>query len=104
MTDRNELRAAIDSLLDGWFPMTSAALRAGCSERLMAAVAPVLDKQQAEIDRLHSWDGLMELLDEHWPADIFTGESGDPGPRIVALIRMVDQARAAAATSSGDER
>jgi hypothetical protein len=32
----------------------------------------------------------MELLDEHWPADIFTGESGDPGPRIVALVRMVD--------------
>lgn len=49
----------------------------------------------AEIERLHSWDGLMELLDEHWPEDIFPTlpdtDKRDPGPRIVSLLRMVDR-------------
>ena len=51
-----------------------------------------------EIDRLHTWDGLMELLDEHWPEDIFPTlpdtDKRDPGPRIVSLLRMVDRLRA----------
>lgn len=46
-----------------------------------------------EIERMHSWDGLMRLLDEHWPADIFPTLAGtdgrDPGPRIVSLLRWV---------------
>lgn len=47
----------------------------------------------------HSWAGLMELLDEHWPADIFpTRFEDDPkrdaGPRIVSLMRWVDQLQA----------
>ena len=60
-------------------------------ERLLAA----LDEARAEVERLHSWSGLMELLDEHWPADIFPtlpdDDRRDLGPRIVSLIRMVDQ-------------
>lgn len=52
----------------------------------------------AELERLHTWDGLMSLLDEHWPEVIFPTiedqESRDPGPRIVSLIRWVDQLRA----------
>ena len=52
---------------------------------------------RAEVERLHSWDGLMELLDEHWPADIFPTledtTSRDPGPRIVSLLRWVERLR-----------
>lgn len=35
----------------------------------------------------------MALLDEHYPADVFTGASGDLGPRVVALIRECDVLR-----------
>lgn len=48
-------------------------------------------------DQLASWDFLMELLDEHYPADVFPTlpdtERRDPGPRIVSLIRHLDAAR-----------
>jgi len=48
-----------------------------------------------EQERLISWAGLMELLDEHWPADIFpTLEDDlerDAGARIVSLLRWVDR-------------
>lgn len=63
-------------------------------DRLVSA----LKEAQAENERMHSWDGLMALLDEHWPADIFPTmddrEDRDPGPRIVSLIRWVEQLRA----------
>ncbi|AVI04339.1 hypothetical protein SEA_NORMANBULBIEJR_83 [Mycobacterium phage NormanBulbieJr] len=52
----------------------------------------------AEVERLHTWDGLMELLDEHWPADIFPtlpdDDKRDPGPRIISLLRWVSRLRA----------
>lgn len=51
----------------------------------------------AEVERLHSWDGLMSLLNEHYPEDIFPTmqdrEDRDPGPRIVSLIRTLGQLR-----------
>lgn len=60
-------------------------------------VLPYTGKLEAEVERLHSWAGLMELLDEHYPASIFAGdgsdESADPGARIVALVREVDRLR-----------
>jgi hypothetical protein len=45
-----------------------------------------------------SWAGLMALLDEHWPDDIFPtlthdDVKRDAGPRIVSLIRWVDRLR-----------
>src|SRR5690606_15484370 len=60
------------------------------------------DEARAEVERLHSWVGLLELLDEHWPADIFivpdtpddamhTGRHRDTGPIILGLIRWVDR-------------
>lgn len=56
---------------------------------------------EAEVARLHSWEGLLELLDDHWPEDIFPtlpdDQSRDPGPRIVSLIRWVDELRATVA-------
>lgn len=45
-----------------------------------------------------TWAGLLSILDEHYPADVFMGgEGSDPGPRIVALAREVAQLRASAA-------
>ena len=45
-----------------------------------------------------SWAGLMELLDEHWPADLFPTLEDDPtrdaGARIVSLLRWVDRLQA----------
>jgi hypothetical protein len=53
---------------------------------------------RAEIDRLHTWQGLMAILDKHWPATVFpTLEDDvdrDTGPRIVSLLRWVDKLRA----------
>jgi len=44
-----------------------------------------------EVERLHSWDGVMSLLDEHYPTDIFPvlpdREDRDSGPRILSLTR-----------------
>jgi hypothetical protein len=66
----------------------------------------------AEYDRLHSWTGLMELLDEHWPTDIFPMPESpehyppmyvrdpkqggawiraNPGARIIGLMRWLDK-------------
>ena len=41
-----------------------------------------------------SWAGLNTLLDDHYPPDVFTGSSGDKGPRIVALTRALERAEA----------
>lgn len=52
---------------------------------------------EAEVERLHSWDGLLSLLDEHWPEGIFpTSADGrrDTGPRLVAAIRRAKSAEA----------
>jgi len=62
------------------------------NDRLTDMVATLTGENvraRAEVARLHTWAGLMSLLDEHYPADVMTGESGDPGPRIVALVRAV---------------
>lgn len=52
---------------------------------------------EAELERLRTWDGLMSLLDEHWPVDVFRADpledDADPGPRVVALLRWVQQLR-----------
>ena len=53
-----------------------------------------------EIRRLHSWGGLLSLLDQHWPADIFPmaeqldaakSTRRDTGPVVLGLIRWVDK-------------
>jgi hypothetical protein len=58
----------------------------------------VVREQRAELERLHSWDGLLALLDDHWPEDIFPtkpdSETRDPGSRIVSLLRWVERLRA----------
>ena len=69
------------------------------AELIVAAVNALPDliarvrDAEAKNEQLHSWDGLMALLDEHWPTDIFPTEADrddrDPGPRIVSLVRRV---------------
>lgn len=53
---------------------------------------------EAEVERLHSWGGLLSLLDEHWPEDVFPDRTGKPdrdtGPRLVAAIRRAENAKA----------
>ena len=50
-----------------------------------------LAEKDKEIEALKTWEGLMALLDEHWPEDIFPTTPDDPardaGPRIVSLLR-----------------
>lgn len=66
--------------------------------RFIAAARSLVPELLAEVERLNTWDGLMALLDEHWPADIFPtladDPDRDPGPRIVSLLRWVEQQRA----------
>lgn len=57
-----------------------------------------------ELDRLHTWSGLMSLLDEHYPAEVFDGSSGDLGARIVTLTRALDAVLQARATIEGRQR
>lgn len=38
------------------------------------------DRAEAEVERLRSWAGLMELLDEHYPADLIPTAPDDPAP------------------------
>jgi len=60
----------------------------------VASIRADRDRLAAELAELHTWRGLMSLLDEHWPADVFDGRPGvDPGPRIVVLMRQVDLLR-----------
>lgn len=59
-----------------------------------AAIGALLD----ELDRLHTWDGLMSLVDEHYPANVFPVEADrddrDRGPRILSLLKRLDGERA----------
>jgi hypothetical protein len=50
---------------------------------------------EAEVARLHTWDGLLSTLDTHYPAEVFDGSSGDDGPRMLALMREIDRLRTA---------
>ena len=56
----------------------------------------------AQLDALHSWDGLIALLDEHWPTEFLPtlpdDDKRDPGPRIVSLLRWLASERAERAT------
>lgn len=38
-----------------------------------------------------TWDGLLTILEAHYPEDVFDGSSGDPGAHIVALCRAIER-------------
>jgi hypothetical protein len=76
-------------------------LKTPASRELLNITKGCLDNAEAEIERLlaalrdepekWSWDVLVmvgrRLLDEVYPADIFTGVSGDTGPQYVVALR-----------------
>lgn len=78
--------------------LTSSASATAKAQRELAAMRERAETAEAEVERLHSWDGLMELLDEHWPEDVYPtlpdSDERDPGPRIVSALRVQDQLRA----------
>lgn len=49
---------------------------------------------QRENERLHTWQGLISILQEHYPTDIFDGSSGDCGAQLVVMMRTVDDLKA----------
>jgi hypothetical protein len=56
-----------------------------------------LKAARAENERLHSWDGLLSILDQIYPESIFPTLADDPyrdtGPRIVSLLRQIERVR-----------
>jgi hypothetical protein len=48
-----------------------------------------LDEMRREYERDLTWDDWMAWLDAKYPASVFTGESGDEGPRTVVLGRRL---------------
>jgi hypothetical protein len=60
---------------------------------------PLMVELVAELKRLHSWDGLLSLLDEHYPEAVFPTdddrEDRDSGPRIISLMRQINFLRSA---------
>lgn len=70
------------------------------------SAAAAIRELHAEDEHLHSWDGLMELLDEHFPEDLIPTRDDDPyrdpGPRIVSLIRRLDAALARIAAADAE--
>lgn len=81
-----EARDWLDALNYGYFDATGPVIRAA---RLMSDLL-------AAYDGLWTWDGLLSILDKHYPADIFPTlpdrVDRDPGPRIVSLIRALSAA------------
>ena len=67
---------------------------AGQGETLCFDCVEPLRLALTEIKGLHTWKGLMSLVDEHYPADLVDGSSGDPGPRLVVMLRELDKAKA----------
>lgn len=54
-----------------------------------------LDEAADEIERLRrpSWDGLMAIVNDIYPAGVFDGSSGDEGPRTLTLMREIERLR-----------
>jgi hypothetical protein len=77
---------------------TSDGPNAAANAAFIAAARNLVPALLDEVERLHSWEGLMSLLDEMYPDDIYPtredDETRDPGPRIVSLLRRLDEARA----------
>ncbi len=48
-----------------------------------------VDKLVDELLAARSWEGVLAYIDRTYPAEVFTGASGDPGPRLIALLRRV---------------
>jgi hypothetical protein len=90
--DRDRLAAELSNARE-WLDLRTSELASANSQR---------DAALAERDRLHTWHGLMSVLDQHYPPNVPLGPDSDPGPRILALTRALDAARAELATARRD--
>jgi hypothetical protein len=92
--ERDRFRAVVDALREAHhIPYEDEEHQGGsCADIVVTLIARALKAEQ-ELERLHSWQGLMSLLDEHWPRTVFKGATEDPGPTIVFLVREVDRLR-----------
>lgn len=72
-------------------------------ESLEAESRKAIDDAETEIERPPTWTELMSILDTHYPADIFDGSSGDMGPRLVRLARVIDEQTAEIAKLEGGQ-
>jgi hypothetical protein len=85
-TNPQALRSCADEVLAGEGLLERAELDSATVDALLGAAS--------EIDHFQTWNGLMELLDMHWPTDVFPfyedAAERDKGPRIVSLIRALD--------------
>ena len=85
--------AALAELLGRAIPDAEVAVRSKLAE-----VTGERDEALVELDRLHTWAGLMSLADEHYPLDMFPVIDDRPDAfsslRIISLLRHLDQARA----------
>ena len=53
----------------------------------VADLATSHEALREQLRATQTWDGVMAFLDREYPPDVFDGSSGDPGPRIVVLMR-----------------
>ena len=57
--------------------------------KILANTEADLREAKQEMARLQTWDGLMETLDRIYPEQICSGISGDTGPTIICLLRLI---------------
>jgi hypothetical protein len=65
--------------------------------RAMYAAIDEIERLRDEVDTLierlrrPSWDDLMVIVDNIYPADVFDGSSGNEGPRTLTLMREIER-------------
>ena len=84
----DEVRARLLALSERWAQEKGYgwALSPGQVDEITSLVEEALRQQR-------SWEGLLSILDEHYPPDVFDGSSPDPGARMVVLVRALNQER-----------
>jgi hypothetical protein len=69
---------------------------------ISVAIYGLLEKcEQLQDPGFHAFVAITDRFLVHYPADLFTGESGDPGPVFVAGLRKAREAYAAARAARG---
>jgi hypothetical protein len=64
-----------------------------CEHLSSIVVDAVIEILSSEVKHLHTWAGLLDLLDEHWPEAIFPtmvdDQGRDPGVRLLSIVRTL---------------
>ena len=70
----------------------------------ISALRAALAEAYGVIERALSWEGVLEFIDRTYPAKTFTGASGDPGPRLIVLLRELKRVEAELAAAREEAR